>query len=509
MRWAAVAVAFSTVCGCGKVSAPAAAPDGGPSQPVVEDVDPAPGPIAPSARFTVRFSAAMDEGQLLAASGRSETVALAAEADLERAAAAIEHAPLSAHERTLLVPAAAEVAADRRSISLAPDAPLATGGYSLLVSPRLKDEEGRRLAGNGARFAFRVSPPAPVARLLTPAAGGEVPWNLAVVRAFAERGRVALLGPRGEELASADAHGPVALPLAGPLSAGGEYSLALDGVVAPGQTFTAAACARNAAPALQGGAAQLFVRDTGLTAALVLDWPAQIELTVEDGRGAAVTSTAEILCAPPACGPQSFACSGSVRIEGLRPGSDYTLVATARDDFGFVLRAAPQHFSTVAPLPRAIVSEVMASGIEGEYVELLNLGPGSMDLEALALQGPDGIVRPLLGGAPPLPALLEPGARALAVGASFDPLVYLTIPPDTLVLRASTQRLLGRGLSDDAPPAFRLVTLAPVPVELSNFPGGSAHCAAGASLQRDEAVPPDSAAAWTCGRTGGTPGRPP
>ena len=510
MRWTTAAIASSILAGCGKVSAPALPPDGGPSQPTVEDVDPAPGAVAAGARFTVRFSAAMDEGQLLAPSGRSETVALVAEADLERAAAAIEHAPLSAHERMLLVPAAADVAPDRRSISLAPDGALAPGGYYLLVSPRLKDEAGRRLAGNGARFAFHVAPPPPAARLLTPPAGGEVPWNVGVVRAFAERGRVALLGPGREELVSADARGPVALRLPAPLSAGAEYSLALDGAAAPGQAFTAARCARNAAPALQAGAAQLFVRDTGVTATLVLDWPVQIELTIEDARGAAVTSAAEILCAPPACGPQSFACTGSVRIEGLRPGSDYTLFVTARDDFGFVLRAAPQRFSTIAPLPRAIVSEVMASGIDGEYVELLNLGPGTADLEALGLQGSDGIVRPLLGGAPPLPALLEPGVRALAVGASFDPSIYApTIPPDTPVLRASTQRLLGRGLSDDAPPVFRLVTLAVVPVELADFPGGNGHCPPGASLQRDEAVPPGSVAAWTCGRTGGTPGRPP
>ena len=509
MKRTTAAIAYSILAGCGKVASPALPPDAGPSQPTVEDVDPAPGAIAASARFTVRFSAAMDEGQLLAPSGRSETVALAAEADVERAAAAIEHAPLSAHERTLLIPAEAAVASDRRSISLAPDSPLLPGGHYLLVSPRLKDEQGRRLAGNGARFAFHVAPPPPAARLLTPAAGGEVPWNVAVIRAFAERGRIALLGPHGEELVSAEAHGPVALPLVAPLFAGAEYSLALDRATAPGQAFTAAHCTRNAAPALQGGAAQLSVRDTGMTASLVLDWPAQIELTIEDSRGTAVTAAAGILCAPPACGPQSFACSGSVRIEGLRSASDYTLFVTARDDFGFVLRAAPQRFSTIAPLPRAIVSELMASGVDGEYVELLNLGPGTADLETLGLQGPDGIVRPLLAGTPPLPALLEPGARALAVGASFDSSIYSMMPPDTPVLRASTQRLLGRGLSDDAPPAFRLVTLAAVPVELAGFPGGNGHCTAGASLQRDEAVPPGSAAAWICGKTGGTPGRPP
>jgi hypothetical protein len=151
----------------------------------------------------------------------------------------------------------------------------------------------------------------------------------------------------------------------------------------------------------------------------------------------------------------------------------------------------------------------MASGIEGEYVEILNLGPGSADLETLALQGADGAVRPLLGGAPPLPAVLAPGARALAVGASFDPALYPAIPPGTQVLRAATQRLLGRGLSDDAQGPFALVAQGLVPVTLAVFPGGAPRCPAGVSLQRDEALPPDAAAPWVCGRGGGTPGRPP
>jgi len=506
MKWVGIAMALAA---CAKPSAVDGLADAGPVLPTVEDVDPPPGAVQAGAHFTVRFSATMDEGQLLAASGRSESVVLALEEDAERAAAAIEHAPLSAHERTLLVPAAAQVASDRRSISLAPDPPLAPGGYFLLVSPRLKDELGRRLAGNGARFAFHVVAPPPTAKLRFPPAGGEAPWNLQVVRASAQSGRVALLGPRGEELASADAHGPVELKLPGPLAAGAEYSLSLDGSVVADQTFTAAPCARSAAPALQGGVAELAVSDTAVTTGLVLDWPAQIGITVEDERGTAVAAAGEILCAPPACGPQSFACAGSIRIDGLQPATDYTLSVTARDDFGFSLRAAPQPFSTVAALPRALISEVMASGVDGEYVELFNLGPGSADLESLALQGSDGMLRPLLASPPPLPAILAPGARALAVGASFDASLYPALPAGTSVLRASTQRLLGRGLSDDAPPPFRLVAAAAVAVELAEFPGSDQHCPSGASLQRDEAVPPDTPAPWICGRVGGTPGRPP
>jgi hypothetical protein len=499
---------LAILAGCARVAAPEGLADGG-AQPVVENVEPAPGTVDKDARFMVRFSDAMDEGQLLAASGRSESVVLAAEADVERAAAAIEHAPLSAHERTLLVAAAADLAADSRSIALAPDRPLDPGGYFLLISPRLKDEHGRRLAGNGARFAFRVALPAPTAVLITPAPGGEAPRNLQLVRAFAQAGKVSLLGPRGEELASADAHGAVALSLAAPLSAGAEYQLALDGRPAPGQGFTAADCSRNAAPALQGGAAQLTVRDTGIVASVVLDWPAHLLASVLDRQGAMATAEVQVGCAPPACGPQSFACPASVRIEGLRPGSDYSLILEARDDFGFTSRAAPQAFSTLAAMPRAILSEVMIWGVEGEYAEVLNRGPGTANLEQLALQGPDGAVRPLLAGAPPLPLLLAPGERALAVGASFDQALYPRLPAGTPVLRASTQRLLGRGLADDSPAGFRLVLLAQPAVALAELPGDIPRCPSGVSLQRDEAVPSGEGAAWVCGVPGGTPGRPP
>ncbi len=499
--------ALLALAGCAKMPT-AGASDAGASQPVVEDVEPPPGEVAPTARFTVRFSDAMDEGQLLAASGRSESVALATDADAERAAAAIEHAPLSAHERSLLLPAAAEVASDRRSIALAPDQPLAAGRYALLVSPRLKDEAGRKLAGNGMRFAFSVAAPESTARLITPPPGGEVPWNLGVVRAFAPSGHVAVVGPGGA-LASADAHGAVALALGGPLVPGTDYALALDGAPAAGQGFSAAACARTAAPALQGGAARLSARDTAVTIDFVLDWPARVDVSVEDARGTQVSAQAQVSCAPPPCGPQSFTCAGSIRIEGLIPASDYTLRVSATDDFGFALHGAPQAFSTLAALPRIMLSEVMAAGIDGEYAEILNLGPGAADLESLALRGADGIVRPLLGGVSPLPLALVPGARAIAAGASFDASLYPSLPAGTPVLRASTQRLLGRGLADDGPAPFSLVTRAQAPVELAVFPAPPLHCPAGASLQRDEALPADLAAPWVCGPPGGTPGRPP
>lgn len=509
MSWTRVSALLpAALAACANVPAFEDLPDAG-SDPTVVSVAPAPGPVEASAAFTVTFSAPMDEGQLLSASGGSETVALAAEADVEHAAAAIEHAQLSAHERELLVAASADVSADRRALTLTPGQPLAAGGYFLLLSPRLKDDSGRHLAA--ARYAFQVAAAAPrtSAQLVWPPAGGEAPANLAVVRAVADAGRLSLVGAQGQSVAAVEAHGPVALQLAAPLQTGETYALSLDGTPDEKQAFRVAACVRSASPALQGGAAQLSVRDTAVTASLVLDWPVHLAVEVADASGATFTAEEDVECAPPACGPQSFVCAASLRIGGLAPASDYLLHVTATDDFGHTLRGPPQPFSTLSALPGAVLTEVMASGTAGEYVEIANSGPGAADLGALALQGPDGVVRPLLAVAPPLPVVLAPGARALAVGASFDATLYPALPPGTPVLRTSTQRLLGRGLSDSAPPSFALMTLSPVPVELSRFPGGGPQCGIGRSLQRDESAAPAEAAGWSCGAEGGTPGAPP
>jgi hypothetical protein len=525
MSWTKVGALLPSVLaslgGCARVTTSEETHDAGPSRPQISAVEPQPGPVSGAAKFTVRFSEPMDEGPLLAASGRSETVVFAAEADVERVAAAIEHSTLSAHERHLLVPAQADVASDVRSIQLTPDKPLPAGVFYLLVSPRVRDAQGRHMAGNGARFGFQVTPPPARPRLLSPQAGAEAPLNLAVLRAFAPSGRLAVVDEKGATLAGpVEAHGETELSLSEKLQAGQKYRLSLDGVPDAEQTFTAASCARDSPPALQGGAARIAARDTSVTAQIALDWPARVEISVGEARngsvddpclaGACVTAGADIACAPPACGPQTFVCTGSVHLGGLHPASDYVLRVVARDDLGFTLRGPAQKFSTVAALPRIIISEIMAAPPpprgEAEYVELLNQGPGAAAVETLALEAGDGIVRPLLGAAPPLPIQLEPGGRALAVGASFDAGRYPRMPPGTPVLRASTRRLFGRGLHDHDPPAFRLVLQGTIPVELSSFPGNAPSCPEGASLQRDESAPPDAAAVWRCGPVGGTPG---
>ena len=520
MSWTRVgAVLPAVLAACAKVTAAEAGADAGPSEPTVASVDPQPGTVQGDAKFTVRFSAAMDEGQLVARTGRSETVVLAPEANLELAAAAIEHGALSAYERTLLLAAQPVIAPDRTSLTLTPDQPLASGRFYLLVSSRLKDGDGRKLAGPGPRYAFDVAGPKQTAALVTPVAGGDAPTNLRLVRAFASAGRVSVHGPQGAEVAAADAHGDVELPLAAPLQAGARYLLAVDGAEDEAQSFTGSACARDSAPALEGGVARLAVRDTSVTAELTLDWPAKVEVQVGEAAagdpcaGSCFKASGSVSCAVKSCGPQAFACKLSLRIDGLHAAQEYALRVVADDDLGHQLRGPVQKFSTVAVLPRLILAEVMNAPPspqgEAEYVEILNQGPGVAVLDGLALLADDGVSRHLLATPPPLPVQLAPGARALAVGALFDPKRYPTLPPGTPVLRASTHRLLGRGLNDASPQAFRLIIPGGFPVELSRFPGGGPKCPAGASLQRDESVPPDGDAPWSCGPVGGTPGAPP
>lgn len=486
------------------------AADAGSDELRVASVEPEPGPVDGTARFTVRFSAPMDEGLLIAGTGRSETVVLAAGANVELAAAALSHGHVTARERALFVPAAATIATDASALELAPDAPLSPGPHALLVAARLKDKTGRRLAASGvARFTFEVRALPERPRLVAPPPGTVAPLNLAFVRAIA--------GDAGVSVVSAD--GAVACgPVAGPgevelpctdLHAGGTYALSAGGTPDADAGFLVSRCARTRGPQLAGTV--IAARDTSATAQVTLDWPAQ--LTLEVGQGdrpcasdACQRFVAQAECAPDPCAPQSFECSGTLVARGLAPGAVYTARVVAADAEGHVTTGEPQRFATLAPLPRLVISEIMANAADpsprahGQFVEIWNAGAGAVVLDDLALD--DGASHPLLGAVPPLPVVLQPGGRALAVGGAFEPERY-AIPAGVPILRAATQRLLGHGLSERDPAALRLMLGT---VELARFPGQAPPCDRGTSLQADEKKPE---AGYRCGQRGGTPGRPP
>ena len=149
-------VACALGWGCARVEALSGADGGTSGPPRIADLQPPPGDVEPEAQFHVVFSEAMDEGVLLASTGRSEAVVLAPDALVERAAAAIEHSRLSTEERSLLVPARASISAGAAELDLAPEKPLAPGGYWLLASTRLKDAVGHHLQA-AARFHYTVA----------------------------------------------------------------------------------------------------------------------------------------------------------------------------------------------------------------------------------------------------------------------------------------------------------------------------------------------------------------
>ena len=62
-----------TAAACARVAVPGTADGGNATAPRIAELQPAPGAIESDARFHLVFSEPMDEGQLLASTGRSET----------------------------------------------------------------------------------------------------------------------------------------------------------------------------------------------------------------------------------------------------------------------------------------------------------------------------------------------------------------------------------------------------------------------------------------------------
>jgi len=493
--------------------------DGGvPGAPRIADLQPSPGPIDAQARFHVVFNEPMDEGELLASTGRSETVVIAPDETVERAAAAIEDGRLSAEERSLLVSARATIAAGAVELDLAPDKPLAAGGYWLLASTRLKDRAGHHLQA-AARFHYTVAAAAAAgATLLAPLPASTAAANLARVRVALHEGRgvVSVVGPSGAVASTQAERGVLELPLCpawagsgcAALRPGETYSVALDGNPIAGTSFTAGRCPRLEPPRTT---VELRPRDTALVASVRLDWPARVAVQVGTCPGPFCgVDQGYAGCSPDPCTPPAEAgCAVTLRVDGLLKSTPYSVQIVVEDDEGHVARTPPREVMTTGALPRLLISEIMASPplpvprSDGEYLEIANVGATPADLAAAALQGIDGIVRPMAAGAADA-IVLAPGARALAVGASFDASRY-SIPAGVPVLRASTQRLLGRGLSDDSPPAVAVLAsdAEGAVAEVDRYPGGEPVCAVGESIERD------AAGTWSCGTVGGSPGRAP
>ena len=511
------AVLLAAAAACARVEVQDSVDGGSSGPPRIADLQPPPGAIEADARFHVIFSEAMDEGQLLASTGRSETVVLVPDALVERAAAAIEHTRLSAEERSLLVAADASISGGAAELDLAPEKPLAPGGYWLLASTRLKDAAGHHIQA-AARFHYSVAVARSGPALLAPQPGSTAAANLARVRVSVAEGggAVSVVGPAGPIASAAATRGVIELPLCpawagsgcAALKPGETYSLALDGSAIQGTSFTAAQCPRLDPPR---ATVQLMPRDTSVVVNARLDWPARVAIQIGTCPGPFCgVDEGFASCAPDPCSPPPDpGCSVSLRVDGLEKSTPYALQLLIEDDEGHLVRTPAEQVMTTGALPRLVISEVMASPplptprSDGEYVEIWNAGANAADLARVAIEGIDGIARPIAPGAASA-IVLAPGDRALAVGASFDATRY-PLPAGLLVLRASTQRLLGRGLSDESPPLIALLASDGDGrvAEVDRFPGGGPSCAAGRSIEAARG------GTWTCGADGGSPGRPP
>ncbi|GAC1348386.1 MAG: hypothetical protein NVSMB23_29350 [Myxococcales bacterium] len=534
-------------CACAQVDLQSGVDGGVPAALRVADVQPPPGPVAASSRFQVVFSAPMDASLLLADADHSDTVVLVAPANVELVAAALAHGRLSSRVRAALVPAHAALDPPGQALELVPDQPLAAGEWWLLVASRLKDAQGRKLSGNGARFGFTVGPAPAQPRLLSPPAGASAPSNLARVRVEVPAGEgggtLSLQGPGGAiwsgpvqpdagtmllQLCPEGADCAVLRPLA-------SYGLGFNGAAVTGQTFTVAGCRQEIPPVV--GSVAAIPRDDSVKCAAALATPAQVRLEVAPAslahgtddaaalealcsRGACASAEGATSCTREACatapgpdGGTGVDCPVEVSVGGLRPGTGYLFRLRASDDEGHRTLSPTGRFTTLASLPRALISEVMAwppppaPRANGQYVEILNAGSAPVDLGLLALVGPDGRPRPLDAGGG-ASVVLAPGRRALAVGSAFEAARYPALPRDLPILRANTQRLLGRGLREASPHPFALVLVRPGvdPVVLDSFPGGT-HCPAGQSIER--LAPDPTAKSFACGAPGGSPGAPP
>ncbi len=441
--------------------------------------------------------------------------------------AAIGHGKLTADQRALVVDADAQASDDAVTMTLTPRAPLAAGTFYLLIASRLKDAQGHKIAGNGARYAFTVAKSPARVVLDAPPAGWSAPRNLRRVRlSFPDGvpdGKVAIIQHDGGVLGGPlDADGgPLVVELAAsdggslcdPLCPGSSLAVLEGTEEAFGATFTASACGRLSPPAFQAGTPTIRAGDRFADVSIALDWPALVHIEARTEAGV-VDATTDLLmsCQPDACdGGASDACAANVRLEGLSRNASYRLHVSAEDDEGHAPTTADVPFSTVHELPNAVISEVMASPplplprSDGEFIEIWNRTAAPLDPAHLALEGSDGRARAVDiwdAGA------VAPGQRALAVGQSFDPSRY-AIPSGTPLWHAETQRLLGRGVADD-PPAIRLLWVDDDggTAELDRYPGSGPGCDPGESLERIS----DGDGGWPvfdCGVDGGSPGRAP
>lgn len=463
-------------------------------------------------------------------------LALAREADVAAATAAVE-APGGAGAGAPVVAAAVAVVAGGRRAELRPSAPLEPwSGYALVVASQVRSADGRQVLDPSGRrrpfvSPFRTGPrpdrTPPEPRWVRPP-HGPVPANLASLRLGFDEPVSGALALPGAPQARAVAPAPdlLGLDLAGDLPPG-PLLPSLDGVAdAAGNRPSALAplevraCRDLRAPVVAAAGARVEAGETFLAVAAEADEVIRLGLEASAASGEACGAlpgwpgTARRWSEPLACAgfdpclPGAAACPAAARLEGLCPGTRVAWRLLAADLAGNAAAPGPwAETSTAPPVPRPALTEVLVDAAApeggGEYVEVANLGTADADLAGwrLAKRSASGAwsrcpIEPLGGPVPP-------GGHGLVVGGAYDGRYGL--PPGLPLFRCGGAALLG-GLSNEAPPGLQLESPGGVPVSTLGIAAPLLRCGQ-RSVERVHPAGPDQAANLACAQAGtGTPG---
>ncbi len=495
--WAAILAGMGALA-CVPAGTIPSSGDGGTGPPAVASVSAPPQGASRTAPIVVTFTAPID-----AESFAKDAIVLLPGAASQAFLSDLRNPPLSQSRRDDLVATTVALADDRLCASVAPLRPLAPEApYVLAVSGALRDEEGRQL-GDSFAWSFTTGPMsagAPELAVRFPAGEAEspaAPTNLArVVVEFSEP--VGGVDDDSLRMEGAETHvaraerwceGCWSIEIDAPLAKGAAYAIVAGDAIrdadgegpfggeAGGQPIVRTGMTPDAAPPIIG-AAQVeaaggclvgrWVTDEPATSALMAAFVPQFTLVHEVG-------------VPVPAG------SYAVWIES----SDWADGRTLQGPIAIVL-----------PETAAItITEVMANpaGAEPgqEWIEIVNLDESAVDLGGWRIADSTG--EDFL----PVAAPLDPGAAALIVGASYDPLEGSDPPPHPSAAIVRLTSAIGDGGLRNSGEPVRLIDADGRVV--SSFRG--IETAQGRSAVRVGAC--DVAASWIESAEGvATPGRP-
>lgn len=552
--------------------------------PVLLSADPSGNDVPVDAVFQLRFSEPIKRDTVFwpdAETGLevADSVVLAAAEDEDYIVSAVSSPPISSTQRKKGVEAVVRLSDDGATIGIAPLNPLdGNRAYVIAISKKLTDLGNNKLqdaetkANETLVVRFTTAPapdttrPTAVLRAPAPKAVG-VSLDLATVEVLFDEPmddatwtpeaitlQEVETGARIVPLAASWVENAVLLDLppnggdgCGTLCVGKHYVLDVNDALTDlagnpvmpvdpsSQTFTAAECEDTEAPRI---AAEVAVTPSDLTA--VVRWRTDETsnssvqfVTCGSGTCPAAITGADSTCSVNVCAlPQDetgFTCEHSVKLSGLTPTTDYSIVVVSADGGGREARSEPVAFRTLDPLPRIEINELFATPVKPDpatpgkfvsdtdqkFIELFNAGGLAVDFaptgtgatrKAWSLARCSDVsctgtftnvwkFKPLDAAA----TSFAPGAFAVAHGKSFDA-ARMGLPAGTmeLVNDGTATTVLSNGLTSTTAYAYALLTPDGIVVSTYGAHLGKPNLAKNnaRSFERKDALLDDVASNW-------------